>query len=66
VHFGFCNWSLQLYISQEEHMRLVIGELLSPCHFTHLVTRDIQLQNLVILMTRIFKFSYNNEISCHH
>jgi hypothetical protein len=63
-------WVLQLvftiYINQEEHMRLMTGELLNPCHFTHLVIRDIQLQNLVVLMIRILKFSYNNKFSCHH
>jgi hypothetical protein len=46
-------------------MQLVINELLNPCHFTHLITRDIQLQNLIILMTKILKFSYNNEITCY-
>jgi hypothetical protein len=47
-------------------MQLVINELLNPCHFTHLVARDVQLQTLVVLMTRILIFFYNNEIQCHH
>jgi hypothetical protein len=47
-------------------MQLMTSELLNPCRFTHLVTRDVQLQNLVILTTKILKFSYNNEIPCHH
>jgi hypothetical protein len=46
-------------------MQLVIIELLNPCCFTHLVTSGIQLQNLIILTTKILKFSYNNEIPCH-
>jgi hypothetical protein len=32
-------------------MQLVINELLNPCHFTHLIRRDVQLQNQVGLMT---------------
>jgi hypothetical protein len=51
--FGFCNWPLQLHISQEGHMHLVINELLNPCCFTHLFVRDVQLQSLVVLMTMI-------------
>jgi hypothetical protein len=47
-------------------MQLVISELLNPCRFTHLVARDVQLQNLVVLTTRTFLFSYNNEIPWHH
>jgi hypothetical protein len=43
-------------------MQLVINELLNSCRFTHLVTRDIQLQSPIILTTRILKVSYNNEI----
>ncbi len=30
----------------------MINELLNPCHFTHLVAKDVQLQSLVILTTR--------------
>jgi hypothetical protein len=41
-------------------MQLVTNELLNPCHFTHLVAMDVNLQNPIVLMTRIFKFSYNN------
>jgi hypothetical protein len=66
TYFGFCDWPLQLHTSQKGHMQLLISELLNPCRFTHLVTKDDQLQNPVILMTRIFLFSYNNEIPCHH
>jgi hypothetical protein len=47
-------------------MRLVTNELLNPCHFTHLITKDVQMQSLVVLTIRIFKFSYNIEIPCHH
>jgi hypothetical protein len=43
-------------------MQLVINELLNSCRFTHLVTRDVQLQSPIILTTRILKISYNNEI----
>jgi hypothetical protein len=38
------------------------SELLNPCHFTHLVAKDIQLQSLVVLTIKILKFSHNNEI----
>jgi len=31
----------------------MISELLNPCRFTHLITRDVQLQNLIILMIKI-------------
>ncbi len=34
---GFYNYILV------RHMRLLTSELLNPCHFTHLVTKDIQL-----------------------
>jgi hypothetical protein len=34
--------------------------------FHHLVARDVQLQNLDVLMTRILNFYFNNETSCHH
>jgi hypothetical protein len=37
-------------------MHLVTSELLNPCCFTHLVTKDIQLQSLVILTTKILNF----------
>jgi hypothetical protein len=47
-------------------MRLVINELLNPCHFIHLVARDIQLQSPIVLTTKNLNFSYNNEIPCHH
>jgi len=48
-------------------MQLVTNELLNnPFCFTYLVARDVQLQNLVVLMIKILNFSYNNEISCHH
>ncbi len=47
-------------------MQLMTNELLNPCHFIHLVAWDIQLQNLVILMTKIKFFLYNNEIPCYH
>jgi hypothetical protein len=40
----------------------MINELLNTCRFTHLVTRDIQLQSPIILTTQVFKLSYNNEI----
>jgi hypothetical protein len=39
------SWVLQLGFvsspSQEGHMQLVIHELLNPCCFTHLITKDI-------------------------
>jgi hypothetical protein len=57
---------VQLHTNQKGHMHLMTSELLNPCCFTHLVTKDIQLQSLVILTTKIFKFSCNNEIPCHH
>jgi len=38
------------------------SELLNPCHFTHFVTMNFNLQNLIVLMTKIFKCSYNNKI----
>jgi hypothetical protein len=41
----------------------MISELLNPCDFTHLVTKDIQLQSPLILTTMILNFSYNNENS---
>ncbi len=66
THFGFYDLPLKLYINQKRHMRLMISELLDPCHFTHLVPRDIQLQNPIILMIRVLIFLYNNEISYHH
>jgi hypothetical protein len=47
-------------------MQLVTNELLNPCHFTHLVMRDVQLRNPIILTIRILIFLYNNEIPCHH
>jgi len=47
-------------------MQLMINQLLNPCCFTHLVARDVQLQSLVVLMTRILIFFYDNEIPCHH
>jgi len=47
-------------------MQLEINELLNLCCFTYLVTRDIQLQSPVVFMIKILKFSYNNEIICHH
>jgi hypothetical protein len=47
-------------------MRLMISRLLNPCYFTHLVTRGIELQSLVVLMTKIFLISCNNEIRCHY
>jgi hypothetical protein len=37
--------------SQKGQVQLVTIELLNPCCFTHLVTRDVQLQSLVILTT---------------
>jgi len=43
-------------------MQLVISELLNPCRFTHLVARDIQLQNSIVLMIKVCKFFNNNEI----
>jgi len=43
-------------------MQLVTSKLLNPCHFTHLVARDVQLQSPVVLMIRILNFSYINEI----
>jgi hypothetical protein len=46
-------------------MQLMTSELLNPCHFTHLVAKDVQLQSLVVLMTKIFIYFYNNEIPCH-
>ncbi len=66
THFGFCDWPLQLYTSQKGHMQLVTNELLNPCCFTHLVTKDIQLQNPIVLMIKILIFFYNREIPCHH
>jgi hypothetical protein len=63
---GFAIDLYKLHISEEKHMQLMTSELLNLCHFTHLVTKNIQLQNLVVLMTMILKFSYINEISCHH
>jgi len=36
-------------------MQLMINELLNPCHFTHLIIGDVQLQNQIGLMTRILK-----------
>jgi hypothetical protein len=45
-------------------MQLVTSELLNRCQFTHLVTRDIQLQSPIILTSKIF--FHNNEIPCHH
>lgn len=39
--FGFCNWPLQLHISQKGHMRLMTNEWLNPCRSTHLVAKDI-------------------------
>jgi hypothetical protein len=65
THFGFFDSPLQLHINPKWHMQLMTSELLNPCHFTHLVTNNVQLQNLVILMIRILKCSYNNEIPCH-
>jgi hypothetical protein len=47
-------------------MQLVISELLNPCCFTNLVTRDVKLQSLIVLTIKILKISYNNEIPCHH
>jgi hypothetical protein len=47
-------------------MQLVTSELVNPCHLTHLITTDVQLQNAIVLMTKILKFYYNNEIPCHH
>jgi len=47
-------------------MQLVTSELLNLCCFIHFVTKDIHLQSLVILTTRIFKNSYNNEFIGHH
>jgi hypothetical protein len=39
------SWVLQLGFvtspSQERHMQLVTHELLNPCRFTHLITKDI-------------------------
>jgi hypothetical protein len=35
THFEFCDG----------HLRLLIIELLNPCRFTHLVTKDILLQS---------------------
>jgi hypothetical protein len=46
-------------------MQQVTNELLNPRHFTHLIARGVQLQNLVVLMIRIYFIFYNNEISCH-
>jgi hypothetical protein len=37
-------------------MGLLTNELLNPCHFTHLVAKDIQVQNLFVLMTTILMF----------
>jgi hypothetical protein len=37
-------------------MWLMTNELLNPCHFIHLVVKDVPLQNLVVLMIRISKF----------
>jgi hypothetical protein len=42
------------------------NELLDPSRFTHLVVRDIQLQSLMILTTKILNFVYNSDIQCHH
>jgi hypothetical protein len=42
------------------------SELLNPCHFTHLVAMDVNLQNPIVLMTKILKFYYNAKFSCHH
>jgi hypothetical protein len=47
-------------------MQLVISKLLNLCCFTHLITRDIELQSPIVLMTKIILISYNNEIPCHH
>jgi hypothetical protein len=47
-------------------MQLMINELLNPCHFTHLVAKDVQLKSPIILTIKFFKFCYNNKISCHH
>jgi hypothetical protein len=46
-------------------MQLVFSELLNSCRFTHLVVRDVQLQNSIVLMIKVFKFNFffnNNEI----
>jgi hypothetical protein len=63
-------WVLQLaftiHISQKGHMQLVTSELLNPCHFTHLMVEDVELQSPVVLMTKILIFFYNSEIPCHH
>jgi hypothetical protein len=37
-------------------MQLVTSELLNPCHFTHLIAWDVQLQSRIVLRTRIFLF----------
>jgi hypothetical protein len=66
THFGFFDWPSQQNINPKGHMQLMTNELLNPCHFTNLVAKDIQLQSLIILMIRILKFSYNNEIAHHH
>jgi hypothetical protein len=66
THFGFCDWPLQLYTNQKGHIQLMIHELLNPCCFIHLVTRDVQLQSSIVLMIRILNFSYNSGIPCHH
>jgi hypothetical protein len=42
-------------------MQLVTSELLNPCCFTHSVTKDIELQSLIVLTIIIFYFFYNNE-----
>jgi hypothetical protein len=42
-------------------MQLMTNELLNPCLFTHLVAWNVQLQNLVILITN---YIYN--IPYHH
>jgi hypothetical protein len=34
---GLCDYIL----IQKGHMQLVIHELLNPCHFTHLIIKDI-------------------------
>jgi hypothetical protein len=41
-------------------MRLMTSQLLNPCCFTHLVISDVQLQSLVVLMTKVFHVN-----SCH-
>jgi len=42
-------------------MQLVFNELLNSCRFTHLVARDVQLQNSIVLMIQVLNFFNNNE-----